>query len=157
MEEERVIERVDQRSKNAGLELGRRDTDKVKCVMCDHYADKNAESFSRITQALEKSDKKISHRFELLETRLHTYMTKWSMGIIVLVCSGVLGVGGAFGLWQLKSVHEELIRVNGSMSMLSKATAVIATKQEGIILRLEQITPEHKELMKHLERNGLVK
>lgn len=143
-----------ERNKTNGVECGRRSQDKVKCLMCDYYSEKNKASFDSLTHALEKSDEKIDRRIERLESGLHAYMTKWTMGIIVLVCSGVLGVGGAFGLWQLKSVHEELIRANNSISMLSSAVAIIATKQEGVLVRLEQIAPEHKELMKHLERNG---
>jgi len=154
-----ITKSVDQRSKIKrskinGVECGRRAEDRARCLMCDYYGEKNEAAFEIITRSIEKIDKKNDRRFELFEEKLRTYMTKWTMGVIVLVCSSVLGVGGAFGLWQLKSVHEELVRANDSILRLSNAVVVIATKQEGVLLRLEQIAPEHKELMRHLERNG---
>ena len=143
-----ITDYVEQRAQKQG----RRSADRTKCEMHDFIVDRSDNCFDVIKRTIKDENKKNDHRFELFETRLHGYMTKWTMGIIVLVCSAMLGAGGAFGLWQLKSVHEELVRVSYSISVLNKSVAIIATKQEGVLLRMQQIAPEHKELMEHLGR-----
>ena len=139
---------------------GRRSADRTKCEMHDFIVGRSDNCFDVIKQTIKDAAEKNDHRFEMFETRLQGYMTKWTVGVIILICSSILGVGGAFGLWQLKSVHEELIRLNQSIitqnqsiSALATSVAIIATKQEGVLLRLEEIAPEHRELMEHMGRD----
>ena len=151
-EDNGISEFVEQRTK------GRRADDQKKCAMCDFITDKNDDCFSIIKRTMREETNKTEHRFEIFESRLESYMTKWAVGVIILVCSGLLGTGGAFGLWQLESVHQGQIRTNDSILALSESIAKIGTKQERMRFEIESIKaeikklmPEHRELMEHIE------
>ena len=130
---------------------GRREADKERCGMCDFYGEKNTACFETIKRTVRDESKKNDHRFELFEQRLHTYMTKWTVGVIMLLCSAILGGLLTIGLWQLQSVHESITGINMGILLLNKSVTTIAVKQEGDLVRLKEIIPEHKELMDHME------
>ena len=142
---------MSEEKRSNGTSRGRRETDNTKCGMCDFIAEKNDNCHDIIKRTIEKETSKNDQRFELFEQRLHTYMTKWTVGVIMLVCSAVLGGLLTIGLWQLQSVHESIAGINMGILSLNRTVTTIAVKQEGVITRLKEITPEHKMLMDHLK------
>jgi hypothetical protein len=149
-EDRPITDYVEQRSKINGQNCGRRAEDKTKCIMCDYYAEKNTAAFDLLTRALEKSDGKVYHRFELLEKELHNYISIRLMSILATVCSAILMTLIGIIMFQIHSNHNELMQIN-------KAVAVIGTKQEGVLKVLTELSPEHKKLMEHLNRNGVTR
>jgi uncharacterized membrane protein YvbJ len=147
-EDKPITDYVEQRSKINGQSCGRRTEDKTKCIMCDYFVEKNTAAFNSLAQALEKSDSKVYHRFELLEKELHNYISIKMMGIVASVCSAVLVILIGIIMFQIHSNHNELMQIN-------RAVAVIGAKQEGFVKVLTELSPEHKELMKHLNKNGI--
>ena len=146
-----VVDYVEQRS--TGSPAGRREADKHKCGMCDFMADKNATCFEVIKRTMRDEHKKNDHRFELLDAKLGTYMTKWAMGIIVSVATvSLMGLSG-IGLWLVERNHNELLKIPGSISSMALEVTEIKVKQVGVLKTLEDIAPEHKELMEHLNRD----
>ena len=150
-----ITDYIEQRS--TGSPKGRREADKHKCGMCDFIMDKNDNCFEIIKRTMRDEAKKTTHQFELFDSKLQAYMTKWSTGIIISICSGVLGAGMIFGMWQLNNVHRELMRNHDGLAKISVSLAALkisvaeqGVKQEGVLSRLKEIAPEHKNLMNHL-------
>lgn len=161
-DEEKIEGWIEQRGKTTG----RRDSDKTKCAMHDYLFSKSDDCFSYIKKTIETEVGKRDHKFEALEHRLENYISKWALGMIVAICTSLLGGMFAMGVWEMRTLSGEMKLVAGSVSELPRivedvkevvkdvdviktAVTVIGAKQEGLIDELEKLAPEHKQLMEH--------
>ena len=151
---------------------GRRGTDRNTCAMHDYLQNKNDHCFDIVKDTIKEEVRRRDHKFEIIENRLEDkfelvenrlegYISKWALGIIVLVSLTLLGGMFGFAVWQVKSLKENmdvfgnrviemnLVAVN-SLGELTSKIAEVSVRQEGIMRELEKFTPEHKMLMDHL-------
>ena len=156
-DENNITEWVEQRGKRPG----RRDTDRNQCAMHDFMQNQNDHCFDIIKATIKEEVQRRDHKFEILENRLESFISKWALGMIVMVSITLLGGMFGFAVWQVKSLKENMdvfgvrmIELNmvavKSLSDLNAKTTEIATRQEGIMNELEKLAPEHNLLMEHL-------
>ena len=123
--------------------VGRRITDGAKCVMHDYLHAQNDHCLNMIKQTIKDEVNKRDDKFDLLESRLEQYMTKWAFGIIISICITLLGGLFGVGLWQISTLHQ------GQTDLL-RAVVEIGVKQQGVLDYLKRIEPEHQKLMDHM-------
>ena len=133
--------------------IGRRETDRGQCAMHEFIFGKNDECLRVIKDTIRSENTRMENRLNLLEEKMQGYITKWAMGMIILITSSLLS--GMFGisLWQVNSLHDSMEEVTNRLIELNIKMTEVGVKQVGVIDYLETLQPEHKELMQHLERN----
>jgi len=157
VEKEDLTDWVQQR----GKEPGRRKTDNAQCAMHDYLVNKNDHCFDIIKNTIKEEVRKRDHKFEVLESRLENFISKWALGIIILICLTLLGGMFTFASWQVKElgidiskIKEKMVEINlvsvNSLASINLKVSEIAVKQNAIKIEIEKLMPEHEELMKHL-------
>ena len=139
---------------------GRRDTDTGRCAVHDFLHDKNDSCLAIIKNSIRDEVQKRDHKFEDLEARLETYMTKWAVGIIVLISATTLGGFASINLWQLDTLHTGQQTLTAAVMDLTKSVVVVGErqvsfdeKQKNVLKILEEIVPEHKRLLRITPEN----
>jgi len=134
-----------------GTDPGRRKTDYNTCAMHDYLQNKNDHCFDIIKATIKDEIKARDHRFEILESRLENYISKWAFGLIVVICLSLLGSFFGMALWQIRSVDEKMSVVSTAVIEMTKNITLMSHNQQGMMRELESMGPEHKVLMDHLK------
>jgi len=147
--ENNITEWVEQR----GSRPGRRDTDRNQCAMHDFMQNKNDHCFDIIKNTIKEEVLKRDHKFEVLENRLENFISKWSVGIILSVSVSLLGALVGIGLWQMQTMHQELAGISDQVTGVKLSIRELSVNQKRIYQQYEDLTPEHKRLMNHMQRS----
>ena len=149
-------------------EAGRRETDRYQCAMHDYLTNKNDHCFDIIKQSIKDEVQRRDHKFDVLETRLEQYISKWALGMIVSISITLFGGLLGFAIWEIQTMHKQLqdISVKVSATTNSLGNDVYQLKmsltdmnvtQKGILHELEKLAPEHARLMQHMEEHDRIK
>ena len=143
---------------------GRRGSDANKCAMHDYISNRNDHCFDIIKNSIKTEVQKRDHKFEVLESKLENFISKWSMGIIVSISVSMLGAIIGFGIWEIQTMRAEMgvisdkvtattNIINNEVSNLKIEMLKSNVNQKGILTELEKLAPEHKMLMDHLRKS----
>ena len=147
VDENDMVGWVEQRGKHPG----RRETDRNQCAMHDYMANKNDQCFDIIKQTIKDEVQRRDHKFEVLESRLEGYISKWAFGLIVGISLSLLGSFFGIAMWQITSVDRKMSTISDSILEMTKSVTIMAHNQEWILKELNQLGPEHKDVMEHLK------
>jgi len=141
---------------------GRRREDRHKCAMHDYLQNKNDHCFEIIKDTIREEVRARDRKFEVLEAKLENFISKWAVGMIILICTSLFGAFFGLGMWQFDNMHKQLTVMSQTMNRISHEVAIISNNQIGIsnnqigiLKELESIAPEHRVLMQHLSESNM--
>jgi hypothetical protein len=117
-DEKNVVDWVQKRGKDPGRRKG-----DYKCAIHDFVMEKNDSSFDAIRDTIRQEVDKRDHKFEILEQRLQNYITKWALGIIIAICTPLIGAMFGLTLWQMQSLKGDIDRVSEKVITVALAQA----------------------------------
>lgn len=65
---------------------------------------------------------------EKIESRLEKFVSKYTIGIIITICTTLLGVLLTIGILQLETINDQISNLSESIVELSKSVAVLEKK-----------------------------
>ena len=131
--------------------VGRRGSDRAKCAMHDFVFGRNEECLDLLTSTIRREVKRMEDKTRELEEKMQSFITKWAMGMIVVVTTSLLS--GMFGiaLWQVSTLHKGMENVTTRIIDLNVSLTEFRIRQIGVMEYLKKINPEHEKLMNHLD------
>ena len=133
-----------------GTEPGRRHTDRNQCAMHDYMKNANDHCFDIIKKTIKDEVTARDHKFELLESKLEGFISKWAFGMIVGICLSLAGTFVGTALWQISSVDKKMSAIAESILEMTKSVTIMSHNQDWMLQEIEKIGPEHIEVMRHV-------